>query len=49
LILGVFPEGFDARAEDVYTIVLLDLHPRHIVENTVEGADVGYVVDQWGE
>lgn len=49
LILGVFPEWFDARAEDVYAIVLPDLHPRHIVENAVESADVGYVVDKWGE
>jgi len=45
-VLGVFPERFDARAEDVYGVARFDGRPGNVVEDFVEFANVG---DRGGE
>jgi len=49
LIFSVFPQGFHSRAKDVDAVVLLDFGPRHIVEDTVEGPNIGDMVAEHGQ
>lgn len=44
LILGIFPDGSHAFAEDVDGVAQADLVPRVVVVDAVEGGDVGDIL-----